>query len=359
MKLPQHGANPDYVYKAMAIKQPEDLLDFSMNVNPAGPPASILECWTDWLPAVNDYPDPEGRELIEDISLQEGLSTSQIMLGNGAAELIQLLASSLQGKRVLLIQPTFSEYERMCRAFDCEITHFVLEGVNEWQLELSDLEPLLATHDAIFFCHPNNPTGVISSEQSLVALLSACSQHNCLLIVDEAFYDFMDRPFTMASQLPGQDHLVVLRSLTKMYAIAGLRLGYLLASPRMIQHLKKRQSHWSVNAIALLSGLQCLRATDFAAQTRMECTIERNRMLEKLTSYGYRISKSHVNYYLLQDPQLDDQYPLYVHLLKQGIVPRHTYNYKGLAGRWLRFAIRDTTDNDILLEALQRWKQEN
>ncbi|WP_174616002.1 threonine-phosphate decarboxylase CobD [Virgibacillus ihumii] len=358
MNWPLHGANAHHLYESLELPMPDKIIDFSANLNPFGPPAGIQANWSDWFEKISDFPDPNGKELVQQIAREEGLSEDTILLGNGGAELIALVTRMLAGKRVLLIHPTFSEYGRMCSVAGCEMTSLVLQE-GDWQLRMEELIPKLAEADAVFLCHPNNPTGIVYSESLMEQIISACHEHNCLLIADEAFYDFLDNKQSVASLVNKYSNLMVIRSLTKMYAIAGLRLGYLLASPELVRKLKSFQPHWSVNALALEAGKECLLDGKHAAKTRSFISGERERILAVLKKAGYRVSPSKVNFHLLQDRALDEQLPLFRFLLKKGIVPRHTANYQGLNGRWMRFAVKQSRQNDILLEALLEWRTHN
>lgn len=354
-----HGSNPQYVYEALQLPMPKQIIDFSVNLNPFGPPLSLKKNWSHYFEQVEDYPDPYGNEFKALIAKKENVSIESILLGNGGAELIMLLATFLAGKRVLLIQPTFTEYEKMCRAYGCDLSHFyVQEG--DWNLNVgSSLIEQIKGMDAVFLCHPNNPTGVAYATSTLLDLLAICEQHDCFLIVDEAFYDFLDDHRTLAPYIQEHPYLVVIRSLTKMYSIAGLRLGFMLANERVIQQISALQPHWSVNAIALAAGKNCLKEEQFVVKTRQFIEGERQRLLTNLRSLGYLISNSQVNFYLLKDPTFDEQLSLFTFLLKKGIVSRHTINYPSLNGRWLRFGVKQSSENDLLLEALMEWKSDS
>lgn len=354
MDWPLHGSNPQYVYEHLQLTMPKQVTDFSVNLNPFGPPAVVREKWAGWFNEIEDYPDPTGKELVEIIAGQEQVTVSSVLLGNGGAEIIALLASMFAGKRVLLIQPTFSEYERMCKANGCQISYLTVPE-NDWEIQLPALEEQLTHADVLFLCHPNNPTGVTYSNDLLLNIMEACQRSECQLVIDEAFYDFLEKPNSGLSIKDNPD-LIVIRSLTKMYAMAGLRLGYVLAAPEMIEKLHRLQPHWSVNALALLAGKECLLAEDYAERTRDFIAGERKRIIPALREAGYLVSDSKVNFYLLRDPDLAEQLPLFTFLLEKRIVARHTANYHGLNGRWLRFAIKQAEANNILLEALVAWK---
>lgn len=356
MKLPLHGSNPQYLYKAFHLPFPDEVYDFSVNLNPLGMPASIHRQWKQMFPLIEDYPDPQGSALRSVIAEKEELPPSSILLGNGGAELIAIVANMLSGKRVLIVQPTFSEYEKMCRVHGCSISFVHLkEGL--WPLDLDIIADQLPHIDALFICHPNNPTGIVYPFDQLQQLLNLCEQHDCLLVMDEAFYDFVsDFPF-LTDRVLNSKHLIIIRSLTKMYAIAGLRLGYLIAHEKLIQRIQKYQAHWSVNAIALEVGQLCMEESSYVQQAQNYVTKERQRLFDQLKPLGYQLSKSSVNYYLLRDPAFQDQKPLIYWMLKQQIVPRHTYNFPGLYGRWIRLAVKQRVENDRLLEVLRTWKR--
>ena len=357
MKLPSHGSNPSYLYKALELPMPEQIIDFSVNLNPFGPPMKIKDNWSAWFPLIEDYPDPYGKELTELISELEDVDTGNIMLGNGAAELISLILNYLSGKHIGIVQPSFSEYEKASRANHCDVTYIHLPK-DDWGLDVETLSMQLDSLDALFLCNPNNPTGINYSTTALLDMLKLCEKHHCYLIVDEAFLDFAEDGQSLSTFIKESDYLIILRSLTKMYAIAGLRLGFLMTNQKLLDKLQSMQPHWNVNALALEAGKEALKDKDYVYQTKQYIQKERDRMMYELKKLGYLLSDSMVNFYLLRDPSFKNQSPLIMYLLKKGIVPRHTKNYPGLDGRWLRFAIRQQEENDVLLEALKAWKQE-
>lgn len=355
MKWPSHGSNPRYLYEAAGLAQPEDILDFSANINPLGPPPSLKEHWGGLFQEICQYPDPHSASLKEKIAGREGIEESQILIGNGGAEIISLVGRLLAGKRVLIVEPAFSEYEKACTVNDCNISYFQLD--EGWEINLEALKKELPEVDAVFLCNPNNPTGIYYERNTITAMAEACKEHHCLLIVDEAFYDFVAGYQSLVPLLKEFDSLMLLRSLTKMFAIPGLRLGYAIANKEMISKLASYQSHWSVNGVALAAGILCSEEESFIKKTIEWIRMERERLFHFYKQNGFETSLSQVNFYLLRDHELaDDQYPLFAFLLKKGIVPRHTFNFPGLEGRWLRFAIKGSEENDTLMEALEEWR---
>ncbi len=358
LQLPSHGSNTKHLYESLHLERPEKVSDFSVNLNPLGTPVKLQEKWGQWFTLINDYPDPYTNILLEQLAEKENIPITHLLAGNGAAEMITLLARYLAGRKVAVIHPAFSEYETACKNEGCEIVQVVLSAP-DWKLQLQELEKELWDVAAVFLCNPNNPTGVHYESEAVEALITACASTNTLCIIDEAFYDFLQEPVTFIQEVQNTEHLVIIRSLTKMYCIAGLRLGFLAGNPALLQQIGKTQPHWSVNALAMKAGVACLKDKEHVATTQSYISKERMRLFKKLEELGFEHSPSQLNFYLLRDPAMSGQEKLFHDLLEQGIVLRHTENFPGIKGKWLRAAIKQTAENNLLMEALAAWKQEN
>ncbi|PAV27990.1 threonine-phosphate decarboxylase [Virgibacillus profundi] len=356
MNWPEHGSNPQYIYKEMKISKPKNLIDFSANINPFGPPGILKEKWSELYPEIYDYPDPHTLILKERIAERENVDRSSILIGNGGSEIISLIGRMLAGKNVLLIEPAFSEYEKACNKNGCQIFYHHLKEP-EWELDEKEIALKLKGMDAVFLCNPNNPTGIRYPHSTIVKLLKECKQNNSYLIIDEAFYDFLEDYIPIAPLLKDYSNLIILRSMTKMYAIPGLRLGYVLAGKHIIEKLSDDQPHWSVNILAMSAGELCLQDDRFIDNTINFIHTERERLFSFFHREAFVVSESSINFYLLRDPLEKEQMPFFEFLLRRGIVPRHTYNFPGLEGKWLRFAIKGTKENNRLMEVLTEWRQ--
>jgi threonine-phosphate decarboxylase len=354
LKWPSHGSNPHYLYKAMDLPFPKDRIDFSANINPLGPPPILKENWASLLEVVTDYPDPAGIALKKKLSSLEDLQENQILLGNGGAEIISLIGRMLAGKKAIIVQPAFSEYEEACRVNGCQVQYHQLMP-DSWEWTDEGLSEKLQSSDALFLCNPVNPTGTYYPRNVILHLLEECKKHECLLIVDEAFYDFLTDYKPISQFISQYPNLLIIRSMTKMFAIPGMRLGYLLADPEVIKRVGAFQPHWSVNAIALKAGEWCIDSESYITETIKLVEQERKRLFSFYHERNLVTSPSRVNFYLLKDPSIDDQLPLMQYLVQRGLIPRHTINFPGLEGRWLRFAIKGPNDNDQLLEGVDSW----
>lgn len=331
---------------------PAALTDFSVNINPLGPPAFIRENWENYFQYIEDYPDPHARELIHSISLKEQLPEEMILAGNGAAQLIFLLGEMLRGEEVLIVEPAFSEYKEALRAFGAAISSLVLDERTGWDLD-DRIFPAMRGKKAVFLCSPNNPTGKMYSRDMMLQVINAAAEAGTFIICDEAFLDFAEHAPSFAPYITRYPNIIVLKSVTKMYSLAGLRLGYVLAAPPIAAKLLAKQPHWSVNALAQVIGASCMEDSTHASKTRNYVSEERIRVTSELRKTGFTVYPSSVNFYLIDAPQKEG---LYRFLLKKGIVARHTENFNGLDGDYLRFSVKTEEENDLLVHALKEWK---
>ncbi|MEC1521180.1 threonine-phosphate decarboxylase CobD [Neobacillus niacini] len=356
MNLPSHGSNPQHLYKSLGLSLPEKYIDFSANINPLGPPPALKDKWNEFYQEITVYPDPFAEKLKNRIAQKEQISVDSILIGNGGAELITLIARFLSGKKVVVVEPSFSEYEKACCANDCEVQYHQLEEPN-FELSLDKLLPSLMNADALFLCDPNNPTGIQYPVSTVLSIIQECEKQNCFVILDEAFYDFLVDYESFIPYINTFSNLIIIRSMTKMFGIPGLRLGYMAAGPSLIAEISKYQPHWSINTIALLAGELCLQNEEYVKETQVYISEERERLFPFFKKNLFQVTSSQVNFYLLRDSTLKEQSTLFEFLLQKGIIPRHTFNFPGLEGKWLRFAIKSKEENSKLMEVLLEWRQ--
>ncbi|MCL6587653.1 MAG: threonine-phosphate decarboxylase CobD [Anoxybacillus sp.] len=354
MNWPLHGANPHRFYESIGLPLPDRVLDVSVNTNPYTLPLSLWPTQADFCRWASEYPDSEATQLIGALAQAEQLSDERIFVGNGASQCIDLLARLFSGKRVGILEPTFSEYRRACLANGCTVQSLVSTEESGWAHELSELFALLEQIDVLFLCQPNNPTGTAMEKKSLYSLVQAAEERGKFVVIDEAFYHFWDGGYTTVPWISSFSHLIVVRSLTKIYHLAGARIGYVAANETIVQKLKALQPAWSVSQLAQQLALHFLPMHELVAHTRSLIARERQRVMSRLQEAGYYVSSSVVNFYLLR-PLHKPVEPLLYDLLTEGIVPRHTMNFTGLNGRYLRLAVKTKAENDRLVSFLTRW----
>lgn len=336
----------------------------------------VKESWTDLLQSATLYPDPTYEEAREAIASAEHLQPSQVVLTNGGAEAIYLAAKRIRNKTALIVHPTFSEYEQACAHYDIAVQRVYLQENDAFSFPLESILEKLSLVQAIFLCRPNNPTGTVVQEAVLRKLLEEASRHDVLVIVDEAFADFMSKPLApLTNWLNDYKHLILLRSMTKMFTIPGIRIGYVLTHPTIASKMREDQMPWSVNSVAAQLAKRLVDEDAFVQNTQNWLQQQWKRLESGLKELHFVHSSSSANFYLLRDPfALDikderkthalghdlDGGALYHFLLKHSILARHTTNFPGLDHRgWLRLAVRSTEENEYLLTVLKKWRSIN
>ncbi len=359
MSLPNHGANPHRLYEQLSIKKPMEMIDFSENVNPAGPPSFIREKWDDLFPLISRYPDPQGQPFLAAIAKFHNVDEEQVLLGNGAAEIFSLLATIFQRKRAIIIHPTFSEYEATLAANHVEMVHIEVDDITTWKLPIVQIIKDMQQADILYLCTPNNPTGVLPPREELQLLIDEGEKANCHIVLDEAFIDWIGEEASMIPYINEHPHIMIVRSMTKMYAIAGVRLGYMIAAPEMIQTLQRKTSHWHINGLAAEIGASCLEETEFRNQSIQYAQKCRELFTAFLHQSGCKTTKSITNYICFQLPKPQQSKAFFHAMLEKGMVLRHTEYFKGMNGEWFRVGMKDEKSMKSLQKEMTLWLKRN
>lgn len=361
MKWPNHGGQPEKIKQLLNINIDRDLLDFSANLNPLGPPSWLKDALHDQNETITRYPDPSYSKSTLSIANYEGVEQDQVLLTNGGAEAIFLVAKYFENKKAVIVHPTFSEYERACKHYHIDVEDMFYEQESSFDLPISIIVEKLKEKDVIFLCRPNNPTGTVIAEEYLQLLLEEGKKTETYIVVDEAFVDFLPTSIpSLTSWLASYPNLILLRSLTKIYTIPGLRIGYMMACPTIINILKNIQIPWSINSLVDAVVPKLLEDRIFLESTRAWLCEQTKAVYEMLSELDFYISPSQVNFYLLRDKKQPDRTEdLFHFLIEYGILTRHTHNFKGLNGKFLRIAIRSKEENERLLAVLQKWRNES
>ncbi|MCZ2257497.1 pyridoxal phosphate-dependent aminotransferase [Sporosarcina sp. G11-34] len=359
MELPKHGANPQHVYAQLEMEQPARLLDFSENVNPAGPPETVLKIWGDLVEKLNVYPDPEGEPFVSAAAKFHGVEKENVFAGNGAAELLALVAERYRGKRAIIVHPTFSEYEATLQAKNVELVRIFSEEVTGFTLPINEIMTAMQSASVLYLCTPNNPTGIMPERADVLKIIQHGMEVHCEVLLDEAFIDFVDESLSFIREIATYPNVLVVRSMTKMYAIPGIRLGYVVASKTVISGIKVLAPHWNVNGVAAQIGLICLREKSYREQAIRHSVQEREKLAAFLTSNGCTVTDSVVNFISFKLDVGRDASKLYKDLLMRGIVLRHTENFSGMDGRWFRVGMKNRAMMAELEKGLVQWFAEN
>ncbi|ACD97378.1 cobyric acid synthase [Trichlorobacter lovleyi] len=345
----RHGGNLRALSR-LSGRAPHELLDFSANINPLGPPDWLRPLIESRISELVHYPDPEASELVAAISTQHRIPAAELLVGNGATELLHLLPRALGCSSLLLPVPSYSDYEAPARLQGLAVERFTLVPDNDFLLDPQQLAPLLKPGQMVLLGQPNNPTGRTFAAAALRDL--AASHPASLFVVDESFIGFTDASQSLQQDRPA--NLLVVTSLTKLYAIPGLRLGYLTAAEAHIQKLRAFLPTWSVNSLAQAVGARAVQDQDYLQQTRSMVTQQRQQLAQMLGQLpGLTIYPGEANFLLLRlDHSTLDAPQLAEQTLKQGIALRICANFQGLDQRYLRVAVRTETEQQQLCGVL-------
>ncbi|MBD2846784.1 cobyric acid synthase [Paenibacillus sp. IB182496] len=349
--LERYGHGGDLLSASEAFGlPPESYVDFSSNMNPLGPPQGVRDVLARYAAHIHAYPDPAVRELRLRLAERHGVDEACILVGNGAAELIDLAVRWRRPAAVGLAVPCFAEYEEAARKCGADLVRVTLNEAADFTAERAVLE---AQRPGLWLLgSPNNPTGRLLPRDIPLALAAS----GATVVVDEAFIDFVpeESRISLAREAAGDPSLLVLRSMTKYYAIPGIRLGYAIGHPETIAALRELQVPWSVNSLAQQIGCAVLEDDEYAHRTRRWLAEERLRLEAGLNGLGLRVVPSAANYVLAELPGALGltAAALQRQLGPRGLLIRDGGRFDGLGPRWLRVAVRLRTDNERLLDAL-------
>lgn len=336
----------------------DEILDFSADLNPLGPPPGLAALLEEASRQVGRYPEPTYQEFREAAARAHGVDPANILPGNGTAELIHLISRWQAGGGAAVVVPTFTEYERAVLADGGEVIPWPLEGEEVFSPPSVNGSLPFGRGRLLFLCNPNNPTGTLWPLEELLRLARLCDSAGRSVVVDEAYMDFVEDRlrYSMAPFVERFERLIVLRSMTKGFAVPGLRVGYLAASSGTVQGLRSFQPPWPMNTFAAWVGTRLLRQGEpYLAESRDALKGFRISLWDGLTRLGpLGPCPSCANFFLcrVKDPRGSNR-RLAEHLKDRGILIRTCDDFTGLEpGRFIRIAVRPAVENERLIRVL-------
>jgi threonine-phosphate decarboxylase len=350
-----HGGNiydmaQQYKLRADAI------IDFSSNINPLGPSPRVLRALRSHLRWISRYPEMQAQGLVRHLARFHGIPEEAIVVGNGSTALIYRLPYALLVRSALVLHPTFSEYERAFGLGGCRIDMVMRDEANGFRAPWQRLfEGLRRGYGVVILCNPNNPTGDVMPKDELAEFVDEAARLGTVVVVDEAFMDFHEEA-TLKHEVLRRGNLIVLRSMTKLYALAGLRLGFLVASPPLAKRVREADEPWSVSALAQLAGRESLKDRNYLRRTLELIATERRYLTEQLGLIpGLVVYPSVTNFLLMKITRPGWDAPrVQQGLIRHGMLIRDCRSFPGLGGGFMRIAVRGRKENSRLLGALQR-----
>ena len=334
---------------------PETFLDYSANINPLGPCFESIAAIQRSLKLLIHYPEPTGKELKKTLGQYLHIDIENLVLGNGGAEIIYLLGRMFYQKRVLRLAPTFSEYgEGIENPYIYEVN---LKAEEQFQLPTREIITQMREDDLIFIGNPNNPTGNLFPREEIIKIINQADKMNAIVVVDEAFIDFVgDDSCSLRDLAAANEHLIVIGSLTKFFAIPALRLGYAVAAEDKIQKMEQLLPTWRINTLAQAAALASIKNQEYINDTIQLIKEERpvlNTGLNKIK--GLKVYPSATNFILIDGEgggvtaeEMQER------LGPEGILIRKCNSFNNLSPYYFRLAVKKRHDNQRLLETLQK-----
>ncbi|MBI2166893.1 MAG: threonine-phosphate decarboxylase [Candidatus Omnitrophica bacterium] len=348
----RHGGELRNFSEHFGIPESE-ILDFSSNINPLGPPESVKALFEESAGELQVYPDSEALEFRREVARHFPLWPENVIAGNGSAELLDLAVRFLRPKRALVVEPSFLEYRRLLKREGAEIRSLFLKDREDFNFSLPELVNALRGNDLLILGHPNNPTGTHLAKEALPALLAEAKRRNVFVVLDEAFADWVPE-VSLAREVRDDSYFFVVRSLTKFFTLPGIRIAYGLGSRKLIEKLTAHQTIWSVNRLAQKLGTAALRDEEFTAGSRRWLQEERNWLVSRLAALpGFKVFASTTNFLLVRHAPRPDREPLFEGMGRQKIYVRDLSELPGLGPTYFRVSVKRREDNLKLMEALE------
>lgn len=346
----RHGGNLREIAESAGIPA-EGILDFSANLNPLGPPAWVRSAVSRALDRIEPYPDPDCTSLVLKFSEKRGVSPDQVMAGNGSSELIYLLPRALPARRVVVPAPAYVDYAEAARVAGLPVEHLISSEADDFRIDLDRLDRVISPGDLIFIGQPSNPAGQVTEARAIREL--AATRGEAFFVIDEAFADFVEDMDSLVRDRP--PNVAVLLSFTKIFAIAGIRLGFVVAEREIIRSMTAIKPPWTVNTLAAAVGEVALSDEEYVERTRRITRTLRQQLRDAMSAFGgITVIEGKANYLLCRiDREGMDASDLARRLLSKGVAIRVCANFRGLDPRYFRVAVRSEKDNRTLVEAMR------
>jgi threonine-phosphate decarboxylase len=328
------------------------ILDFSSNINPLGPTPKAVKSIKSNLKTLPIYPDPESSDLRKILQKYTKIPSSQIVVGNGATEIIyNFCRSFLSSKtKVLIPIPTFGEYEAAARLSGAKITFFKTFDLEK---DTDNFISKLPNNGCIFICNPNNPTGNLISKNNLKKILSQAKRNNCLMFVDECFIELVPQhEESIIDLVKKNDNLIILRSLTKSFGLAGIRIGYGVSSKKIISILNKIKIPWNVSGLAQQAAKESISTPNYLIKSKKLILQELNYLKANISKLDKFDCYDSATNFILIKTKIDSDV-LQKKLLQKKILIRNCSNIRGLDHNFIRIAVKKRKENQKLLRALK------
>ncbi|MBM3253758.1 MAG: threonine-phosphate decarboxylase [Candidatus Omnitrophica bacterium] len=352
-----HGGNIDIFSKRYKLPT-KKVIDFSASINPLGFSPRVRIIIQRNIGRLVHYPDPESMLLKNALAKFHDIKSENLLVANGSIELIYLIPKALAAKRILIPVPSFSEYEFASRINGSNIFFIKLKEENNFRISINEMIKFIPKVNLVFVSNPNNPTSGLLSYDEILMLINECVRYKTMLVIDEVFIDFVSDSdkLTMIYRATKNKYLLIIRSLTKFFGLPGIRLGYFVGNPNLINTLSRHQYPWAVNSLAQATGMAVIQDYEYIKKSKEFIATEKAFLFERLKNLkNLSVYYPSANFILckLEGQKNINAGRLADSLARQGIMIRDCSNFRGLDNRFFRIAVRKRKENLRLVSNLK------
>lgn len=325
-------------------------LDFSVNTNPLGMPDSVREALHQAVEEAEHYPDIHAQELTKAVAERLRISEKRLVFGNGASELFHAVLHAVKPSKILIPVPSFLGYEEAAKAMDCEVIFYEMKKEEKFCLTERILDALDESISLVFLANPNNPVGNLVEPELIFKIAEKCRQCDITLVLDECFMELTGKEMTHSflNQLDEFPNVVVVRAFTKLYAIPGVRLGYLICEQTLAEKIRLQLPEWNLSVFAQRAGVAAIKEQEYVARAVVCIQTQRLFLREELKAAGCNVFDSDADYLLFYSEK-----KLYELFLQRGILIRDCSNFRGLQRGYYRIAVKSEEQNRIFADVLR------
>lgn len=325
-------------------------LDFSVNTNPLGMPDSVREALHQAVEEAEHYPDIHAKELTKAVAERLRISEKRLVFGNGASELFHAVLHAVKPSKILIPVPSFLGYEEAAKAMDCEVIFYEMKKEEKFSLTERILDTLDESISLVFLANPNNPVGNLVEPELIFKIAEKCRQCDITLVLDECFMELTGKEMTHSFfyQLDEFPNVVVVRAFTKLYAIPGVRLGYLICEQTLAEKIRLQLPEWNLSVFAQRAGVAAIKEQEYVARAVVCMQTQRLFLCEELKAAGCNVFDSDADYLLFYSEK-----KLYELFLQRGILIRDCSNFRGLQRGYYRIAVKSEEQNRIFADVLR------
>jgi threonine-phosphate decarboxylase len=334
-----------------------EIMDFSSSINPFGPPVSVIKKIKESLSEIAFYPDSNCTILKQKSAKHLNINEENIIFGNGSVELIFDVINYYKPEKTLIPSPTFCEYEIAVKNSGGKVVDFKLDKKDNFNPDIDKFLEIIPSVNMIIINNPNNPTASLILKNDLLKIIDKAKEYNVNVLIDEVFMDFVNdkQNYSLLKEAASVDNLIVLNSLTKLYSLAGIRIGYIIANKNMIKLLSLKKYPWNVNSLAQIASIAALEDKAFVKESL--CLLNKNKkcLLSELDEIKeIKTYPSETNYVLIEivnhtlnSSKLKDK------LIKEKILVRDNRSFKYLDNKFFRIAVKSEEENEMLIKHLR------